>query len=285
MLFFGGDGNDSLVAGNYQSILVGGAGDDELVSGNAKDLLAGGAGADVLRGGGHDLLVGRGSAYDAGSDVDNDRDIRAWSALLREWVGGTTLATRQAHIDGSLAGGLNGAFALRRTANALGPATLFSDDSLVADILDGGTGKDWLLHALTQAKRRRRPSRVPRSTCAAIRLELSPMDFQAATRGRHRDADGLYRETDRFRAPNTAWIEGEFRTSSPPDPGRSTSTCPRLPPLSSMGIGLVVWLYNEVTKTGGSFRIVSIRKRVLATLGFSHLDGLLRATSATVLPD
>jgi hypothetical protein len=145
VVFFGGGGDDRLFAGNYQSILVGGPGNDELVSGNAKDLLAGGAGADTLRGGGgDDLLLGAPSAYDAGSEDDSNRDLRAWSALLDEWAGGSPLATRQAHIAGTLAGGLNGPFALRSTANGFGPATLFSE-AAVTDLLDGGNGKNWLL--------------------------------------------------------------------------------------------------------------------------------------------
>ncbi|HEX8913421.1 MAG TPA: hypothetical protein VF796_13755 [Humisphaera sp.] len=144
VLFFGGDGNDRMVAGNFQSILVGGAGDDELSSGNAKDLLAGGAGKDKLfGGGGDDLLVGDRSIYDAGSDADSDRDVRAWSAIMREWVSGNTLAARQGHINGTLAGGLNGGFVLRSAANGLGAATVFSDAEV--DLLDAGTGKDWLL--------------------------------------------------------------------------------------------------------------------------------------------
>jgi Ca2+-binding RTX toxin-like protein len=144
VLFFGGDGDDRLVAGNYQSIVVGGPGNDELISGNAKDLLAGGLGSDTLRGGtGDDLLVADRSIYDDGSDADNERDIRAWSLLMREWVSGKSLAVRQANIIGQTATGLNGQFVLRSVANALGPATLFSD--AVPDLLDGGGGTNWLL--------------------------------------------------------------------------------------------------------------------------------------------
>jgi hypothetical protein len=57
----------------------------------------------------------------------------------------STLATRQAHVNGTLAGGANGNFVLRSVANSLGPATLFSDGEILSDTLDGGTGKNWLL--------------------------------------------------------------------------------------------------------------------------------------------
>jgi anti-anti-sigma factor len=84
---------------------------------------------------------------------------------------------------------------------------------------------------------------------------------------------------------NTAWVEGEFKTMIAARPQAVDLDLSQTTFLSSMGIGLLVWLHNEVKKAGGSFRIVSIRKRVLATLKFSHLDGMLCATSATVVPD
>lgn len=141
VLIFGGDGNDTINGGNYQSVLIGGAGDDTLYGGNAKDLVAGGAGLDKLYGGGgDDLLVGERSIYDAGA---NDTDIIAWSRLIQEWVSGGTLATRQARITGQVSGGLNGSYVLRATANSLGAATLFNDAA--ADLLDGGAGKNWIV--------------------------------------------------------------------------------------------------------------------------------------------
>jgi anti-anti-sigma factor len=84
---------------------------------------------------------------------------------------------------------------------------------------------------------------------------------------------------------NTAWIEGEFRSIIAAKPRAVELDLSETSYISSTGIGLVAWLYIEVTKAGGSFRIVSIRKRVLATFRYAHLDGLLQATSATVLPD
>ncbi len=106
-------------------------------SGNAKDLLAGGAGKDTLKGGGgDDLLVADRSSYDAGTDDD----VRAWTGIMREWVGGSTLALKQSRILGPVAGGLNGSYVLKTTGVA---ATLFSDGQI--DILDGGTGKNWVL--------------------------------------------------------------------------------------------------------------------------------------------
>jgi anti-anti-sigma factor len=84
---------------------------------------------------------------------------------------------------------------------------------------------------------------------------------------------------------NTAWIEGEFRNIIAARPKDVELDLSQTSFLSSMGIGMLVWLNNEVKKGGGSFRITSIRKRVLATLRFSRLDGMLAATSATVVPD
>ncbi|QOV92168.1 PKD domain-containing protein [Humisphaera borealis] len=141
VLIFGGDGDDTINAGNYQSILIGGAGKDTLIAGNSKDLLAGGAGKDSLSAGaGDDLLISERSVYDAGS---GNTDIIAWTQIMKEWTSGSTLASRQSNITGQTNTGVNGAYVLRATANTLGPATYFNDAEV--DVLDGGTGKNWLL--------------------------------------------------------------------------------------------------------------------------------------------
>jgi Ca2+-binding RTX toxin-like protein len=55
----GGDGNDTLIGGPRNDILIGGAGDDTLSGGGQKDILLGGDGNDTLMGGnGNDLLSG-----------------------------------------------------------------------------------------------------------------------------------------------------------------------------------------------------------------------------------
>jgi Ca2+-binding RTX toxin-like protein len=55
----GGDGNDTLMGGPRNDVLIGGAGDDTLVGGGQKDTLLGGDGNDTLMGGkGNDMLLG-----------------------------------------------------------------------------------------------------------------------------------------------------------------------------------------------------------------------------------
>src|SRR4051794_10472172 len=84
---------------------------------------------------------------------------------------------------------------------------------------------------------------------------------------------------------NTAWIEGEFKSIIAAKPKVVEVDLSGTSFMSSMGIGLLVGLYNGVTKEGGTVRIVSIRGRVLETLRFAHLDKILSATSATVAKD
>ncbi len=50
-MFFGGDGNDTLIGGAGANVLVGGNGDDVIYGGNGANLLIGGAGKDQLHGG------------------------------------------------------------------------------------------------------------------------------------------------------------------------------------------------------------------------------------------
>ena len=84
---------------------------------------------------------------------------------------------------------------------------------------------------------------------------------------------------------NTAWIEGEFKNIIAAKPKAVEVDLSETSFLSSMGMGLLVWLYNEVTKGGGSFSIVAVRRRVLTSLKFAHLDQHLHVASATVVPD
>ena len=84
---------------------------------------------------------------------------------------------------------------------------------------------------------------------------------------------------------NTAWIEGEFKNIIAARPQAVEVDLSETPFMSSMAIGLLVWLSGEVTRAGGTFAITSIRRRVLGSLRYAHLDGILRATSASVVPD
>jgi hypothetical protein len=131
-LLFGGDGNDTLDAGGgtANNVLVGGAGNDGLYGGSGRDLLIGSLGADTLRaGGGGALLIGGTTDYDA--------NVPALLAVMKEW--GRTDAdynTRIKHLQGALAGGLNGSYRLTT-------ATVHDDNN--ADKLFGGAGMDWFV--------------------------------------------------------------------------------------------------------------------------------------------
>jgi Ca2+-binding RTX toxin-like protein len=127
---YGGDGNDTLDAraSNVLALLLGGAGDDVLYGGGRRDILIGGLGADILRGGGDDdLLIGGTTVHDA--------NFPALSVVASEWVRtDVDFATRVSHLNGSLAGGLNGSVVLT-------PLTIQDDGAL--DDLYGDLGQDW----------------------------------------------------------------------------------------------------------------------------------------------
>jgi hypothetical protein len=137
VLFFGGTGNDTLVAGNGGGILSGGEGGDTVTGGNGSDLLMGGLGADDVRGGnGEDILVGGRTSFDEGSDDD----VRALSSILSEWSGGGRYELRIDHITGAASGGTNGS---ARFVVSGASRNVFDDGA--TDNLTGGNGRDWLL--------------------------------------------------------------------------------------------------------------------------------------------
>src|SRR5262249_31311959 len=81
------------------------------------------------------LQAGSGGAILIGGTTDHDTNLTALLAIMKEW--GRTDAnytTRVKHLNGSLAGGLNGSYRLTRTT--------IHDDSAV-DNLYGGAGLDW----------------------------------------------------------------------------------------------------------------------------------------------
>jgi Ca2+-binding RTX toxin-like protein len=131
---FGGSGNDSLNAGNAGSVLSGGSGNDELLGGSGRDLQIGGLGADHLVGNaGDDILIAARSDY--------DRDLTALCKIMDEWQRtDASFDTRVQHLEGALAGGLNGAIFLNTT-------TLHDDGAVdQVDILTGSAGDDWYLY-------------------------------------------------------------------------------------------------------------------------------------------
>lgn len=133
---YGQGGDDTLLTGNGNSILLGGVGNDQLTAGNGKDILIGGAGADVLIGGnGDDLLIAGSTAYESNSDADHD----ALCDIFDEWQSGSGGYDRRIkHLR--LGGGKNGRTVLNST-------TVF-DDSAVDQLL-GDNGQDWFLLNLT----------------------------------------------------------------------------------------------------------------------------------------
>jgi hypothetical protein len=136
---FGDDGNDTLntQGSSANNVLEGGSGNDTLQAGGGRDLLVGGTGADVLHGaGGDDILIG--------GTTDHDSNLAALNALMAEW--GRTDAdyqTRVKHLNGTLAGGLNGSTLLKA-----GPGGTVHDDA-ASDTLFGGGGSDWFFALLS----------------------------------------------------------------------------------------------------------------------------------------
>jgi FG-GAP-like repeat/RTX calcium-binding nonapeptide repeat (4 copies)/FG-GAP repeat len=139
-LLFGGDGNDTFnIDGSIaNNVLVGGAGNDGLYGGTGRDLLIGGLGADTLR-------AAYGGAILIGGYTDYDANLQGLVAIMKEW--GRTDAdynTRLKHLQGTLAGGLNGSYRLN--------ATTVHDDNAI-DSLNGWAGMDWFFVGGTGTKR------------------------------------------------------------------------------------------------------------------------------------
>ena len=125
-LLFGGDGNDTLDAGNGASVLIGGDGNDTLRGGNSNDILIGGKGIDNLLGlAGDDGLIGGTTSY--------DNNILALCALLDEWS--QTDVAYSSLVDHLLcvSTGLNGPYLMN-------DGTVFDD--LEANMLSGTSGTD-----------------------------------------------------------------------------------------------------------------------------------------------
>lgn len=134
VILLGGNGDDTLDASTVTgpAVLSGEAGNDVLWGGSGRNVLLGGIGADELHGGAdEDLLVGAATSHDA--------DLPALLALLAEWSRtDADYETRLGHLDGSLAGGLNG-------TTLLDAQSLTSDDA--SDHLFGQSGRDWFFAA------------------------------------------------------------------------------------------------------------------------------------------
>jgi RTX calcium-binding nonapeptide repeat (4 copies) len=131
----GGSGDDILTANALANVLMGGAGNDLLTGGAGRDILVGGSGSDFLyEGNGGSILIGGVLSYY--NEAAQTADTVALNALQAEWSR-TDLdyEGRVNHLNGSVAGGLNG-------TNLIDNATVL-DDGQVDTIFDG-SGQDWL---------------------------------------------------------------------------------------------------------------------------------------------
>jgi len=138
-VLIGGTENDEIREYSGYNRIFGGLGDDRLYGGAGIDVIYGGLGNDLLLGGaGNDwLAVGLGANLLIGGTTGFDNNDAALMSLLAEWARPLPRPTRVAHLDGTLAGGLNGKNYLRKS----GPtATVFSDNA--ANKLYGGIN-DW----------------------------------------------------------------------------------------------------------------------------------------------
>lgn len=102
--FFGGDGNDTLVGGAGNDILIGGTGNDALDGGSGMNLLVGGTGSATLKGSRlGNILVGGATPYDAGTRSD----LYKLEAIVAVWAGGAPLPDRTAQISSAMPSGWN----------------------------------------------------------------------------------------------------------------------------------------------------------------------------------
>lgn len=157
----GGDGNDYLVGGPGNDLLLGGNGLDYLFGGEGNDMLLGQGGIDILQGeGGRDLLFG-GEGLDAlkggeGEDLlisgptlftDDPAglNIEGLGAVYFEWNSSRTYQQRIDNLTGNGTGErLNGPYFLEPGQ------TIFADNQ--SDLLQGDSGTDWYLLALTEGQ-------------------------------------------------------------------------------------------------------------------------------------
>jgi Ca2+-binding RTX toxin-like protein len=123
VLIDGGAGNDVLVAGIGNSILLGGSGNDLLVGSGCRDVLIGGDGADTVFGNGEDdILIGGRTRFDGSTNL--------LLGMLSEWNSADPYIVRV----GKMRLGTDGVPGMDVTS-------VFYDGS--PDILERGLGVDW----------------------------------------------------------------------------------------------------------------------------------------------
>jgi hypothetical protein len=141
---FAGSGNDVLMGGGGNNIVVGGGGNDVLYGGVGRNLLIGGSGkANIYGNGGEDILIGGTTDFDA-----NDAALRA---ILDEWTSSKTYTTRVNQLLGTKSGGLNMPYFLN---------TGTVHDNARADVLVGGTSRDWFFEGALDILKHHRTNEV-----------------------------------------------------------------------------------------------------------------------------
>jgi hypothetical protein len=122
-IYGSGTGNEifSAAGSTANNVIVGGGGTNQITGGWGRDLLIAGLGASKLfAGSDQDILIGGWTDYDLSSTaMTYDRKLAALYAIMAEWAK-TYDATnaqndyniRVNHLNGSLAGGLNGSWYL-----------------------------------------------------------------------------------------------------------------------------------------------------------------------------
>lgn len=141
-MFFGGAGNDTLIGGNGNDVLVGGAGTDTLIGGFGNDVLTGGAGADKLYGGLNgattntsdgNLIIGDSTVYDA-------NEAALWT-ISQAWNAPLDYASRIAELRNAGSNPLG---------VALNSSTIVNDKAV--DQLFAAAGSDWFWNVSGQDK-------------------------------------------------------------------------------------------------------------------------------------
>jgi hypothetical protein len=125
--FFGGDGNDNLLAGSGRNLMVGGGGSDKISAINAGD----------------SILIGGTTDYDLeNTALTYDQKLAAVYAIMAEWgrtdLTGTALQQYQARVAHlTSGGGLNGTWLLN--------ATTMHDDGAADTLTGSAVAFDWFV--------------------------------------------------------------------------------------------------------------------------------------------
>jgi Ca2+-binding RTX toxin-like protein len=134
---YGGPGNNTLIAGGGNSVLVGGTGNNTLLSGHGDNILIAGLGGSTLNG-------SSGNNLEIGGYTDYDNNDVALVKLLAEWSSADSYTTRVDNISGISASGLdlNGSYYFNAVPTALSPTPTVHNNAAV-DNLYGGAGMNW----------------------------------------------------------------------------------------------------------------------------------------------